>query len=152
MLKSEGEIDNENIKIKRVKEIFLVDVGKYSQILVTILKTDGIISHKEIDEEDVIHSDNRDVTESCGKFVEITEKDKEMVNVITTLKGNECNEISSSIEESSANMNKEEDTCNKDNYNTLNYTQIENNTKENIGKSIFMRKIKIKKIVEKIKK
>ena len=53
------------------------------------------------------------------KAVKIIEKDTKMVNVITKLKGNEYNEMNSPIEESSTNINKEEDTYKKDNYNGL---------------------------------
>ena len=56
-----------------------------------------------------------------------------MITDIIKLKGNKCNEINSSIEESSTNMNKEEDTCNTDNYNALKCPQIKNNTGENVG-------------------
>ena len=38
------------------------------------------------------------------------------------------------IKESSANINKEENTCNKDHSEPLKDTQIENNTEENIDK------------------
>ena len=55
-----------------------------------------------------------------------------MTNVITKLKGIECNEMNLSIEEESTNMNKEEDVCNTEN-SKLKDTQIENNFEENIG-------------------
>ena len=48
------------------------------------------------------------------------------------------NVMNSPIEESSVNMNKKEDTFNKDNYNILEDTRFDNNTELNVGEIVTL--------------
>ena len=70
------------------------------------------------------------------------------------MKGTKSNKMNSQIEESSDKNKTEQDICNKENDNTLEKTQFDNNIEENISQiNVHDKdKIKIKKIVQKIKK
>ena len=87
---------------------------KVSLILATAVKTDGINStfsgsitqYKDPDVEDVIHSDNGNVTESCeDKISQISEKQNEIVSIIPKSKSTEYIETNSRKEDKSANNN-----------------------------------------------
>ena len=68
------------------------------------------------------------------------------------LKSTKFIEINSRIEELSTNNDTEQEICNEDNLNTLGGNRFDNTLKGTLPKIMFMIKIKIKKIVQNIKK